>query len=695
MKQHLLFVSLLLTVLPVGAQERKDSTTTDTLNMERVVHDLPEFVVKGERPIARVQGSTITYDLPRLIEKKAADNVYEALKYLPGVTEMDDKLTLGGMAVTVILDGKVSTMTEDELTALLKSMPASKIAKVEVMYNAPARMQVRGAVINIALRHGNADGVPLTGEAGATYRQEHDESFEERATLLYSRQKLSMDMMVAHHHGRSFCKRDEQTRQTLDKGSVYDISSAQSSRSHDYGDDLRFGLDYRFAENHSLSLVYTGAYKHGKIWTTNNGNVEGSNDIRNHSWLHDVRLDYQLPIGLKLGAEMTYYATPEHQQLRGLLPTGTMNYQVDDNQRVNRWKFFLAEEQSLGKGWGINYGAVYNLSINHTSQQYVEKENTTGANPMDERTRQREDDVNFYVGGSKRFGSALSLEGSVAAEYYHSPVWSKWTVYPTFNLTWMPAAGQMLQFGLSYDRSYPSYWEMTNFTSYSNGGYDEITGNPNIKPSDSYNAHLVYLLRGKYQAVLFYNYTNNYFVQSPYLRSDRLAITYQYQNFDFHRQVGIQLTAPFQIGSWWNLRPTAIGMYMQEKDDSYFTLAINRHRFVFVGLLDNTFTLSKKPDITLNLTGKVQTRAIQAIYDLSGCQRLDMSLRWTFARKHAVLRLYCNDLFESSCITPTIDYANQHLAMHFSTYREFGINFTYKFGNYKEQRHEGVDTSRF
>lgn len=695
MKQHLLFLSLLITVLPVGAQERKDTTTTDTLDMERVVHDLPEFVVKGERPIARVQGSTITYDLPRLIERKAADNVYEALKYLPGVTEMDEKLTLGGMAVTVILDGKVSTMTEDELTALLKSMPASKIAKVEVMYNAPARMQVRGAVINIVLRHGNADGAPLTGEAGLTYRQEHDESFEERATLLYNKKNLSVDMMYARHHGRSFSKRDEETQQTLDNGTVYDISSAQRSHSHDYGDDLRFGLDYRFANNHSLSLVYTGAYKHGKIWTMNDGNVEGSNDIRNHSWLHDLRLDYQLPIGLKLGAEMTYYATPEHQQLQGLLPTGSMNYQVEDNQRVNRWKFFLAEEQSLGKGWGINYGAVYNLSINHTSQQYVEKENTMGANPTDERTRQREDDVNLYVGGSKSFGSALSLEGSVAAEYYHSPVWSKWTVYPTFNLTWMPAAGQMLQLGLSYDRSYPSYREMTNFTTYSNGGYDEITGNPNIKPSDSYNAHLVYLVRGKYQAVLFYNYTNNYFVQSPYLRSDRLAITYQYQNFDFHRQVGIQLTAPFQIGSWWNLRPTAIGMYLQEKDDSYFTLAINRHRFVFVGLLDNTFTLSKQPDITFNILGKVQTRAIQAIYDLSGCQRLDMSLRWQFARNHAVLRLYCNDLFESSSITPTINYANQHLAMHFSTYRELGINFTYKFGNYKERRHESVDTSRF
>lgn len=57
---------------------------------------------------------------------------------------MNDNLTLGGKSVTVVLDGKVTTMTQEQLNTLLKSIPAGRIEKAEVMYSAPARYQVRG-----------------------------------------------------------------------------------------------------------------------------------------------------------------------------------------------------------------------------------------------------------------------------------------------------------------------------------------------------------------------------------------------------------------------------------------------------------------------------------------------------------------------------------------------------------------------
>jgi hypothetical protein len=63
-------------------------------------------------------------------------------------------------------------MTVDEVTSLLKSMPANRIAKVDVMYNAPAKMQVRGALINIRLRHSHIDGIsPLQGEINLAWKQ--------------------------------------------------------------------------------------------------------------------------------------------------------------------------------------------------------------------------------------------------------------------------------------------------------------------------------------------------------------------------------------------------------------------------------------------------------------------------------------------------------------------------------------------
>ena len=45
--------------------------------------------------------------------------------------------------------------------------------------------------------------------------------------------------------------------------------------------------------------------------------------------------------------------------------------------------------------------------------------------------------------------------------------------------------------------------------------------------------------------------------------------------------------------------------------------------------------------------------------------------------------------------TPEIDYATQHLRMHYSCYQEVGLSFTYRFGGYKEKKREEVDTSRF
>ena len=45
---------------------------TDSLRIDSVIHTLPDVMIKGERPLATVQGSAIIYDLPRLIEKKGA-----------------------------------------------------------------------------------------------------------------------------------------------------------------------------------------------------------------------------------------------------------------------------------------------------------------------------------------------------------------------------------------------------------------------------------------------------------------------------------------------------------------------------------------------------------------------------------------------------------------------------------------------
>ena len=132
MKAFVTIICMLFASLNVRAQ-------SDSARIDSIIHTLPDVMVKGERPIVRVNGAALVYDLQRLIGSKQVDNAYDALKELPGVSEQNRSITLSGMPVSIVIDGKVTTLTAEQLAALLRSIPTSRIANAEVMYNAPAR----------------------------------------------------------------------------------------------------------------------------------------------------------------------------------------------------------------------------------------------------------------------------------------------------------------------------------------------------------------------------------------------------------------------------------------------------------------------------------------------------------------------------------------------------------------------------
>lgn len=155
-------IYLLFTVIGMGlthlCAQSQDSLDT---YIDSIYHELPEVMIKGERPIVKATQGKLVYDIPRLINDLPVDNAYDAIKELPGVAEMNGSITLAGQGVTVVIDGKVTTMSTEQLNTLLKSIPSSRIEKAEVMYSAPARYQVRGAMINICLKQGGEMLLPF------------------------------------------------------------------------------------------------------------------------------------------------------------------------------------------------------------------------------------------------------------------------------------------------------------------------------------------------------------------------------------------------------------------------------------------------------------------------------------------------------------------------------------------------------
>ena len=273
--------------------------------------------------------------------------------------------------------------------------------------------------------------------------------------------------------------------------------------------------------------------------------------------------------------------------------------------------------------------------------------------------------------------------------------YENWALYPQASFNWMFSEEHMLQLTLSSDKSYPSYWEMQGAVSYVDG-YSEIHGSPGLRPAKNYSAQALYMLRSKYIFRLFWNETLDYFTQSAWQSSERLALIYQTLNWDTNRQWGANVIIPFKAGRWLESRLVFTGLQLTQRCDRFHDIGFDRSKWVGIVRMDNTFRLSRKPDLTLDLSGHYQSAAIQATYDVEPVWQIDAGARWSFARGRASLTVRCTDLFGTSMPYTKIRYRGQHLDMDSGFYtRTFTARLTFRFGGYKERRHNSVDTSRF
>ena len=169
-----------------------------------------------------------------------------------------------------------------------------------------------------------------------------------------------------------------------------------------------------------LSLVYTTAFTDVKPYATVTGAQNSVTDSHSEGQLHNAKLDYQTPFGLKAGAEFTYYHAPGSQLLYSTLGEETLNFLSKDNQRINQWRFYAGQEHTLGADWGLNYGIAYTTALDNSYQMYFDPETETLLPDNNMQSRRREQTLNFYAGLSKSFGEKLSADVSLAAEQYHT-----------------------------------------------------------------------------------------------------------------------------------------------------------------------------------------------------------------------------------------------------------------------------------
>ena len=690
---RLFFIGVLVaSAITANAQ---DNGQKDSLTMESMMHNLPEVMVKGSRPVVKAERGMLSYNMPLLLKQLPADNAYEALTRIPGVSDATGSISFSGNEVTLIINGQVTTLTQEQLAERLKAMPAAQLAKAEVMLSAPARYHVRGMAINIVTKD-YAGTNQLSGQIIGGMRQNKYANEFGNLYLSLQRDKFGLDAQYKYVNGNSYGESSRIANHPLGNNRIhYNDETGQKSFgiTHDY----RLGMNYAFSTNHRLDVAYTGQWDK----TSSNSHTTGSSisgmHRDSHEYLHNVDVNYALPFGLTLSGSYTYYRTPQQQALDGTITAENKN-ETERNltsgseQTINKWMFTADQTHSLSHGWGLSYGVKGQFTSNKSYQTTIDKDGSVlpdGTSSVDLNERI----WNIYAGFSKQINKAISLEASVAAEQYHSPIWDKWRVYPTLNALWNVNDNHLLNLSFSSNSEFPSYWSTMSNVFYSST-YTEIHGNPDLKPFSYYNVNLMWQIKRRYTLTAFASLKPDYFVQLPYQTTDRMAVIMKETNFDYSNSFGLQASAIFSAGKWLNGNVFAVGTYKHDKSRNFFDLPFDRKKLSVILGGTASVKLCSTQDLRLILNPFYQTKAIQGVYDISPIFRMNAKLQWSSHDGKWGVRLNGSNIFNNRFDTRSVQ-GNQDYRMKVNyNWSSFTFAVIYKFGGYKEKTVKEVDTSR-
>ena len=674
MRERILLIFIVASLAAYARSEATDTISSRQLN---------EVVVKGEKPQVRGEDGVMVVDLPVIVKDKSVTNILEALGYMPGVTNNNGMIWLTGASnVTIILNGELTNMPLQNLYQLLYTMPIDRLKNVEIMYSAPAKYHVNGAVINVVLKTPTPlDG--LQGQVRAGYNQAHYGSYGGGLAATYAVKDWSFDLNYGFSRTKSW-HREEAWSNHLHNSQRTMIDDDMRRIGQNWSNTIFASAAWK-----TLKLTYNGQItSDSKSWSLSSGtlgNFTNAYNMLSPVGYHNIAIRYTAPFGMTVGGDFTRYSENRSQLL-----FKDADYLIgsENRQDINRWHAYIDQQHQLGK-WQMSYGVEYQYSKDHSSQYYGTYDNPDFDDIL------REDVASFYVGSQRSFDWGLSFNVSAKGEYYHSKYQHNWNFIPQFGSTYYKTPKSIFQLNLSTRRIYPSYWELHGGTRYIND-YSTVVGNPKLQPYIQYDAQFNYILRQKYVATLYFQYGDKATVQLPYQSSEALNLIYQTINMNCKRVVGLNLHAPFSVGYIWNATATANVFNQREKADDFHDISFDNSKWIFYASLSNSFKFFRNCPVSLTVDFSYISPSLQGIAHLSDIWRVDAGVKWQFGKKRCCeLDLKADDIFNKWSPTMTINDAGQDYRMKVSDMtRNLKLTFIWRFNGFKP-KDTYIDTSRF
>jgi hypothetical protein len=254
------------------------------INLKPANKDLGEVTVTTKKPLIEQKIDRTIVNVEASVTNVGA-TALEVLEKSPGImVDKDGKISLKGkQGVTVLIDGKPSYLSEDDLANLLRNMNASQLDQIEIMTNPPAKYDASGnsGVINIKTKKTKVKG--FNGSITTGYGQGVYPKNNESINLNFRENKWNLFGNYNFNYRENYqelnIKRNMVDPTTKLLSSIFKQSSIMDNINR--SNNLKIGADFYASKKTTLGFQASGFSNN---WTMTSGTptyIYDKNDVLN------------------------------------------------------------------------------------------------------------------------------------------------------------------------------------------------------------------------------------------------------------------------------------------------------------------------------------------------------------------------------------------------------------------------------
>ncbi|MGS2762631.1 TonB-dependent receptor domain-containing protein [Sinomicrobium sp. M5D2P9] len=672
------------------------------VELKENAQELEEVVVTFKEPLVEADKGKVTFNVASSATSSGVSS-FDLLKKIPGVSigQNEEIVLRGTTGVNVMIDGKMSYLSGNQLGIFLKGLSVEDIAKVELITNPSAAYDAAGnsGIINIVTKKNRARGYALSLKSSVSKgrswmnNQNISGSIHEDKWSAYA----SFDYNTPHRF-----RRGESGNTIVEEGEQMELSRENQNPFDIYFYTWKAGGDWQFTPKHRIGAHYHGYLDDFSSTKTSTirkhredgslfSNIHSTYDLEEPYHYDAINIDYQFDIdttGKKITADARYISyrnfsdglmEGKHYNAEGQLRhTNTMHIHQPGFIKI---KSIQADADLPFPEVGFKAGLKFAEAGNDNNFRSEEK-TADGFVEIPELTnhfKYKEQISAAYVSASKTFGNveveaglrlehtrakALLLDGSFANN------WKYTRLFPNLSVGYFPDDDHKIDLAVSRRINRPSYSSLNPVRWY-NDEYFYFSGNPELVPEMAWQFSASYTFRKKYILTTGYSKRSDYISRHLSFDDNGVTVKSQSANFTHFDRVDIDIMAPLQLAPYWDVQ-------------------------FFGGLNHTSYPISQR-DTERTFSRWASTFSVQQQIRIFKHYTLDVSLKYTSAELRGVYlakEVFFADLgIKRSFLDGKLD-AVFTLSDIFDSYREKGVSksniINYSYNDKPDSRRVGL-----